>query len=75
MSTPARDTLAPASVGMLGADGAAPERWNPRFEAYAASQGLTPAEVLERDRALYPGGCMTGFILHVLHPTGDSHAL
>lgn len=34
----------------------APQRFQPRFVAYAASQGMTPAEVLKRD------GNMTNFI-------------
>jgi hypothetical protein len=38
---------------------------NPLYVAYAKSQGMSPNEVLARDREKYPGGCMTGFILFV----------
>lgn len=36
---------------------------NPRFVAYAASNGLTPEAQIEADRTRYPGGLMCGFIL------------
>lgn len=36
--------------------------WNPRFIAYAAAHGRTPASMLRHDRAAYPGGCMAGFM-------------
>lgn len=39
-----------------------PNDWNPRFVAYAKSNGLTPEQQLAKDRSRYPGGCMAGFI-------------
>ncbi len=33
-----------------------------RFQAYAASQGISPDAVLERDSQEYPGGKMAGYI-------------
>mgnify|MGYP001583008765 CR=1 FL=1 len=40
--------------------------WNPRFVAYAKSQGCAdPDAVLDLDRERYPGGCMTGFTLRI----------
>lgn len=38
---------------------------NPRYLAYCASHGLTPAEMLARDEVEYPGGKMAGFIAWV----------
>jgi hypothetical protein len=38
--------------------------WNSRFLAYCCYHGShDPEEMLERDRALHPGGVMVGFIL------------
>lgn len=39
--------------------------WNPRFVAYARANGRLPEEQREHDRALYPGGTMTGFVLWI----------
>lgn len=36
--------------------------WNPRYVAFAASNGLTPEAQLDADRAAYPGGCMVPFM-------------
>lgn len=36
--------------------------WNPRFTAYAVELGLSENAALERDRRLYPGGVMTGYM-------------
>jgi hypothetical protein len=34
----------------------------PRFAAYCRAHGTTPEEQLARDRGLYPGGLMVGFL-------------
>ena len=39
-----------------------PREWSSRFKLYARSQGMSPEDVLERDREKW-SGCMTGFIL------------
>ena len=39
------------------------EGWNPRYEAYAAAHGRDPDAMLEHDRAAWPGGSMTGYIV------------
>jgi hypothetical protein len=39
--------------------------WNPRFTAYAKSQGNTEAEQLKADRARFPGGWGAGFMCWV----------
>ena len=39
--------------------------WNPRYVAYAATEGLDPEAMLARDRERYPGGCMGGFTIWV----------
>lgn len=37
--------------------------WNPRYVAYARSQGREPQAQLDHDKALYPaGGCMIPFV-------------
>lgn len=36
--------------------------FNPRFVAYARAHRATPEQILRRDRALYRGGAMAGFI-------------
>ena len=36
---------------------------NPRYAAYAQAHGKTPSEMMEHDRAAWPGGCMCGFIV------------
>ena len=38
---------------------------NPRYVAYARFHGRSPAEMLEHDRAAWPGGCMCGFMLWI----------
>jgi len=38
-------------------------KYTKRFNLYAQSQNLSPAEVLARDDKLYSGGKMCGFIL------------
>lgn len=40
-------------------------RRNPRYVAYARSQGRSPAAQLRHDLEEYPGGCMCGFILWI----------
>lgn len=37
--------------------------WNQRYVAYAAAAGMTPEQRLATDKATWPVGCMTGFIL------------
>ncbi len=39
------------------------KEWNPRYVAYAASNGLTPEAQMEHDTEEFPGGKMAGFIL------------
>jgi hypothetical protein len=39
--------------------------WNPRYVLYAQHHGRTPEEQLEWDRALWPGGMMSGFSLWI----------
>lgn len=41
------------------------DTWNPIYLAYATAHGRTPEAQLAADRATYPGGNMTGFILWV----------
>jgi len=41
------------------------EYTNPRYVAYAASQGRSPSEQMAHDDIEYPGGIMTGFILWI----------
>ena len=36
---------------------------NPRYAAYAKAHGRTTADMMERDRAAWPGGCMCGFLV------------
>lgn len=38
---------------------------NPRYVAYAASEGLQPRAMLARDKRRYPGGHMCGFTLWI----------
>lgn len=40
-------------------------KFQPRYEAYAASRGLSPAAALEADELLWPGGLMAGFMLWI----------
>jgi hypothetical protein len=42
-----------------------PEKWNPRYVAYAAAHGWSPEAMMIKDRAEWPGGEMTGFILWI----------
>lgn len=37
--------------------------WNPRYLAYATAHGLSPQQILDRDRAEYSGAGMTGFVV------------
>jgi hypothetical protein len=46
-------------------DPAPAQEWNPRFVAYARSQGHAPEAQLALDNATYAGGSMTGFVLWV----------
>lgn len=39
--------------------------WNPRYVEYANSHGRTPDEMLVIDKAEYPGGAMTGYIIWI----------
>jgi hypothetical protein len=36
--------------------------WNPRYIAYAKSNGLSPDDQLARDERDFPGGCMVAFV-------------
>ena len=38
---------------------------NPSYLAYAKMNGKSFEEMLKHDTELYPGGCMTGFILFI----------
>ena len=38
---------------------------NPNYVAYARAHGKTSDEMLARDKEMYPGGCMVGFILWI----------
>ena len=44
---------------------------NPRYVAYAAMHGRTPAEQLAHDLVEWPGGCMIGFIKWVQAEAGE----
>lgn len=39
--------------------------YNPRYVTWAKKHGLTPEEMLEKDKADWPGGCMCGFSLWI----------
>lgn len=39
--------------------------FNPRYVHYAREHSKSPDEMLEHDRAAWPGGLMTGFILWI----------
>jgi hypothetical protein len=39
--------------------------YQPRYLAYCASHGKTPAQMLRHDRKAWPGGKMCGFILWI----------
>jgi hypothetical protein len=41
------------------------KEWNPRFVAYALSQGRDPEAQLAYDEEAYPGGKMCGFMLFI----------
>jgi hypothetical protein len=38
------------------------EKYNPRYTAYAVSNGRTEEDQLNHDKEAFPGGCMTGFM-------------
>ena len=38
---------------------------NPRYVAYAKAHDRTPGQMMEHDRAAWPGGCMCGFLLWI----------
>lgn len=40
-------------------------KYQPRYLAYCAANGLEPEEMLGKDRERYPGGYMTGFLLWI----------
>jgi hypothetical protein len=40
--------------------------WNPRYVAYSASHGMTPAEMQDHDRERFPGGIMTEFSIYIM---------
>jgi len=40
-------------------------KYNPRYIAYAKSNGFEPKEMFRIDKNLYPGGSMCGFILWI----------
>lgn len=42
-----------------------PKEWNPRYVAYAQSQGRSPAAQIKYDQKQWPGGCMAGYILWI----------
>lgn len=39
--------------------------YQPRYLLYCAAKGNTPEQQAEKDRALYPGGYMCGYMLWV----------
>lgn len=39
------------------------KEWNPRYVAYARSNGNTPDAQLAADKVRFPGGCMCEFII------------
>lgn len=46
--------------------------WNPRYVCYALEvHGAPPAAALNLDRALWPGGCMAGFIIWIQTRCGE----
>lgn len=48
---------------MSAAQQATEPRYNPRYEAYARSNGRSVPEQLAQDRIDWPGGRMAGFVL------------
>ena len=40
-------------------------KWNPRYVLWAKKHGLSPEEMIEKDRTDWPGGCMVGFSLWI----------
>ncbi len=44
-----------------GIDNAPSVAWNPRYVLWAKKHGLTPKQMLEKDKRDWPGGCMLGF--------------
>lgn len=45
--------------------------FNPRYAAYAASQGRTPETQLDHDRIAWPGGVMTGYVQFIARMAKD----
>ena len=41
------------------------QNWNPYYVAYAKVHGTTPEARLEKDKEIFPGGCMCGFTLWI----------
>lgn len=41
------------------------QQWNPRYVLWAKKHGLTPEQMLEKDKEDWPGGCMVGFSLWI----------
>lgn len=72
---PAGDSVSPVVAAESSADAStgtdsasvpveAPS-WNPRYVAYATAHGHSPQDMLAVDRARFPGGHMTGYVVWI----------
>jgi len=51
-----------------------PSKWNPNYVAFARAHGRTPDAQAQFDRAKWPGGQMTGFLLWVSQQVREAYA-